>query len=133
MYYIKFNRVKICMLKLSKVNCPSILIWGQYLVKGQKDPASPYFTKVGGVCVVLVPPRITLLSTRKSTFRDEKKSTPFSLFIATIYGILFHIQLSIFRFNGLCACFCLQAVLPSKPYKPSLFPVFPLFSRFFQD
>ena len=50
--------------------------------------------------IVLVPPRITLLSTRKSTFRDEKKPSLFPFSWRQSYNILFYIQLSIFRFNG---------------------------------
>ena len=85
---------------------------------------------------VLVPPRITLLSTRKSTFRDEKKPSLFPFSQRQSYNILFYIQLSVFGFNDLCVCLCLQASSASvpfsnlfKPYKPSLFLTFPVFFR----
>ena len=52
------------------------------------------------------------------------------------YNILFYIQLSVFGFNDLCVCLCLQASSASvpfsnlfKPYKPSLFLTFPVFFR----
>ena len=46
--------------------------------------------------IVLVPPRITLLSTRKSTFRDEKKqaSFPFHSGNPTTFSSIFNFQFS---------------------------------------
>ena len=85
---------------------------------------------------VLVPPRITLLSTRKSTFRDEKKqaSFPFHSGNPTTFSSIFNFQFSdsmtsasVSASKPLLPLF--HSAIRSKPYKPSLFLTFPVVFR----
>ena len=68
---------------------------------------------------------------RPSGTRKNQASFPFHSGNPTTFSSIFNFQFS--DSMGLCVCLCLQAssasvpsVLPSKPYKPSLFPVFPI-------